>query len=73
MLVCSVLFRNTSLRDARYAKKRIFGLDNTEVERSRQNTFNISPEETNSTREDSTNVSTSQRISFLTKVTYKET
>lgn len=65
--VISIFSRNSSLRDVRYAKKRIFGLDNTELERSKQNTFNISPEE-DGTREDSANVSRCQRISSYTKV-----
>ena len=65
--VISIFSRNSSLRDVRYAKKRIFGLDNTELERSKQNTFNISPEE-DGTRENSANVSRCQRISSYTKV-----
>ena len=70
VLVSSVFCRNSSLRDVRYAKKRIFGLENTELERSRQNTggtINIPPEEVGA-REESPNVSRCQRISFFTKV-----
>ena len=68
--VSSSLSRNSSLRDVRYAKKRIFGLDNTELERSKQNpggTFNFGPEEDGAS-EDSANVSRCQRISSYTKV-----
>ena len=69
--VSSVFSRNSSLRDARYAKKRIFGLDNTETELEprNQNTAgtNTAPEDDRA-REDSANVSRCQRISVYTKV-----
>ena len=56
------------MRDYRYPKKRIFGLD-PELEPSKQSssgTLNLSPEE-DSVREDSPNVSRCQRISVFTK------
>ena len=56
------------MRDYRYPKKRIFGLD-PELEPSKQSssgTLNLSPEE-DSVREDSPNVSRCQRISLFTK------
>jgi len=59
--------RNSSLRDSRYSKKRIFGLDNTDLDLSKQfnnDSLNISQDGENT---ELTTPDTKQRTSFLPK------